>query len=582
MEEENNNRRLLLAVGICFAVLLLWPLVTPRPPTPPAKPKPTEVASADAGARAPSTPPAVATSSTATGTTAVAAAPRVIEPKLYTFEGEVPFEGERVAYHVSVTNIGGGIERFTLPTFKERSKDNRATDDPIRLANPMASIDDDRAAVDGQTASLRFGESTSFSVPARIRFEEVESGPDRVLYRHATPEGVEIEREYRFQKDSFQVELAVTVRNRSAKEQSYELEVGNALVATDAMKKGSGFLASFVPPPDHLQALCYADGSVERSDFQSLEGKVEEFKKGVRWVAVDRQYFLGALISRDGGEASCRLSAKGDTAQAALISPEVRLGPGEERRHKLTAYFGVKKQSLLTLADARLEEAVDFTVLGLDLTPLCNGLLWVLGLFFGWTGSWGVAIVGLTLMVKLILFPLNQRSGKSMRAMAALRPQLEALKEKYPDDRQRQSEEMMRLYREHNVNPAGGCLPILIQMPIWFALYRSLWVSVDLYQEGFLWIHDLTTRDPLWILPVALIVVMFLQQKMTPTTMDPAQQKIMLYTMPLMFGGMMAALPAGLSFYILVNTLLTIVQQHFINKSVGPIGGPPAVQEARA
>ena len=134
----------------------------------------------------------------------------------------------------------------------------------------------------------------------------------------------------------------------------------------------------------------------------------------------------------------------------------------------------------------------------------------------------------------------------------------------------------MRLYREHNVNPAGGCLPILIQMPIWFALYRSLWVSVDLYQQGFLWIEDLTTRDPLYILPIALVIVMFLQQRMTPTTMDPAQQKMMQYTMPILFGAMMLALPAGLCFYILVNTLLTIVQQHFINKSIGPIGGPAA------
>lgn len=123
---------------------------------------------------------------------------------------------------------------------------------------------------------------------------------------------------------------------------------------------------------------------------------------------------------------------------------------------------------------------------------------------------------------------------------------------------------------------------MLIQMPIWFALYRSLWVSVDLYQQGFLWIPDLTARDPTWVLPVSLVVVMFIQQKMTPTTMDPAQQKMMQYMMPIMFGGMMAALPAGLCFYILVNTLLTIVQQQFINKSMGPIGGSEPVRGAAA
>ena len=180
-------------------------------------------------------------------------------------------------------------------------------------------------------------------------------------------------------------------------------------------------------------------------------------------------------------------------------------------------------------------------------------LLSILALIQRWTGSWGVAIIGLTVLVKAILFPLNQRSMKSMRAMSALKPQLEEIRKKFPDDRQRQSEEQMKLYREHNVNPVGGCLPMLLQMPIWFALYRSLWVSVDLYQQGFLWIPDLTTRDPFWILPVTLIVVMFLQQKLTPTTMDPMQQKIMTYTMPLVFGLMMSQLPAGLCFYIVVN-----------------------------
>jgi YidC/Oxa1 family membrane protein insertase len=168
--------------------------------------------------------------------------------------------------------------------------------------------------------------------------------------------------------------------------------------------------------------------------------------------------------------------------------------------------------------------------------------------------------------------------------MSALKPEMDKIREKYPDDRQRQSEEMMRLYKEHNVNPAGGCLPVLLQMPIWFALYRALWVSVDLYQEGFLWIGDLTTRDPYWILPITLMVVMFLQQKMMPAAMDPAQQKIMMYTMPLFFGFLMSALPAGLCFYILVNTLLTILQQQIINKSMGPPSGArkPAAQGARA
>ncbi|MEO1336047.1 MAG: membrane protein insertase YidC, partial [Myxococcota bacterium] len=248
-----------------------------------------------------------------------------------------------------------------------------------------------------------------------------------------------------------------------------------------------------------------------------------------------------------------------------------------------TAYFGVKKPSLLTRVDAGLEGAIDYTLFGgLNLAPLCTVLLWILGIIYSLTGSWGIAIIGLTILVKLVLFPLNQRSMKSMRALSALKPEMDKLREKYKGDQQRQNEEMIRLYREHNVNPAGGCLPLLLQMPIMFALYRALWASVDLYQQEFLWVSDLTTRDPFWILPLTLVAVMFIQQKTTPTTMDPAQQRVMLYMMPLMFGFFMAALPAGLCLYILANTVLTIAQQHLINRTIGPVGGPPSVQEAKA
>lgn len=576
MEEESNNRRLVLAAALCLLVLMIWQAFAPPPP-PPAKPAPTPVATAPEG-EVPET--RTATRAPALQPPPGRAAPK---PRSFTFSGKVPTDRESIRYEATVTNVGGGIERFALPDYFERDKDNRATDEPIGLVDPTVGIPDDREAAFAQAASVRFGEGTSFRVPDRIVYDVVESDGGRVVMRHVTPEGVEIERDYQFREDSFLVEMAVTVRNRSDRPQSYRMEMSNGMRASDAMTRGSGFFANFVPPPDHLQALCYSDGDVERFDFQKIEKSPESFAKAVRWAAVDRQYFLSAVISRDStpeSAVSCRLSAQGGVARAALLAPESTLQPGAEKRHKFAAYLGVKSPSLLTNAEDTLKGAIDYTILGINLAPLCSLLLWILGFFYSFTGSWGVAIVGLTVLVKAILFPLNQRSGKSMRAMAALRPQMEEIKTKFPDDRQRQSEEMMRLYREHNVNPAGGCLPVLIQMPIWFALYRSLWVSVDLYQEGFLWIGDLTTRDPYWILPVSLTVVMFLQQKMTPTTMDPAQQKMMQYTMPLVFGAMMAALPAGLSFYILVNTLLTIVQQHFINRSIGPAQGPSVAREA--
>lgn len=575
MEDQENKQRLLLAGAMCLLVWSVWDMMGKPSEAPPPE---TPVATATAAAK----PARLAAAPVGSSTLAVAGQAAHVTPQTFGFKGNVRHDGLEVPYEITLSNIGGGIQAYTLPGYKERDQDNQATDNPIALANPMPDDLHDVDAAFGQMAGIGFSEGTSFTVPARIPFEVVTKTQTSLHLRYRSPEGVVIEREYEINPDSSNVEMAVTVRNESKLNQQHQLQMHSALKVTEAMTRGGGFFSNFIPPPDHLQALCYADGEVEREDYAGLAEEDVTFKEGVSWVAMDRQYFLSAIISRDGTEPECKLSAKEDVAQAALVMPNSVLKPNEEKRYKFTAYLGVKKQSMLTLVDEKLVGAVDFKIMGLNLAVLCTGLLWVLGKIFGLTGSWGLSILGLTVLVKLILFPLNQRSGKSMRAMAALKPQMEEIKQKYPDDRQRQSEETMKLYKDHNVSLGGGCLPIVIQMPIWFALYRSLWVSVDLYQESFLWIGDLTTRDPYWILPVVLVVVMFLQQKMTPSTMDPAQQKMMQYTMPLVFGTMMATLPAGLCFYILVNTLLTIVQQHFINKSIGPIGGPTTAQEAKA
>jgi YidC/Oxa1 family membrane protein insertase len=577
MEEESNNKRLLIAAGLCLLVLIAWNFIFPPPP----RPKP--IAGSPDGS--------VVATSTAAGTNPIAqtstkgvdvAATPDVKPQQYSFKGEVPAGDDRhaIPFEVITTNVGGGIDHFELPSYKERDRDNRKTEQPITLAKSVGP----GGGVYGQMAGIQFREGTTFNLPELPVYEVVEEKPDSIRYRFASKSGVTIEREYSFNREDFQIEMAVTVRNNSDAAQSHRLAIGSALPVTDAMLAGSGFLSAFVPPPDHLNGLCHSKGDVERVAITSLQKDGQQsFKEQTRWVAMDRQYFVAALIPRDGTESECTLSAQNKLARADLVLPLVTLKPGEERRHKFTAYLGVKKPALMTRVNAQLEQAVDYTILGMNLAFLCEVLLWILGTFHAWSGSWGVAILGLTVLVKLILFPLNQRAGRSTKAMSALKPKLDLIREKFPEDRQRQSEEMMKLYKEHGVSPTGGCLPVLIQMPIWFALYRSLWVSTDLYQQGFLWIPDLTARDPWWVLPVLLVVVMFLQQKMTPTTMDPTQQKIMTYTMPLIFGAMMIALPAGLCFYIFVNTVLTILQTHFINRSIGPIGGPAkSVQGATA
>jgi YidC/Oxa1 family membrane protein insertase len=571
MDETKHNQRLLLAAALSFGVMLLWWAVFPPKPRPKAPPEQPAAVTASA---APSLGTALAGTSTGAATSSVAvAAPKAVPIETLEARGAVT-SAKVMPYVARLSNVGAVITSFELTSFKERDASNQATEHPIDMA--VATAEGEDTALDLGGIAL---DAATFTLPKRPVYEVVERGPERFRFRYVTAENVEIEREYVFRPDAFLVELAVTVRNRSASAQRHRLVLGSSLPIQPAMEKGS---FGFIPPPDHLDALCYSDGRAQRHGYASLKDEHKNYDDGVKWVAIDRQYFVAGLVPRDADASTCHLRTEGGRALARLTSASVELKPGQERRHKFTAYVGVKEPKLLSMADAELESALDYTVLGLNLALVCQALLGVLGLIHGFTGSWGVAILGLTVLVKGVLFPLNQRSGRSMRAMSALKPEMDALKTRFPNDPQRQSEEMLKLYRKYGVNPAAGCLPLLLQMPIWFALYRSLWISVDLYQESFLWLPDLTARDPFWVLSVAIVLVMFIQQKMTPTTMDETQQKIMLWVMPLVFGSTMAALPSGLAFYILVNSLLTIVQQHFINKSVGPMEGSSSPRPAAA
>lgn len=571
MEDSSHTQRLILAAILCFGVIIAWEHFFPSvPPAPPV------TVGGDAGALEPTAGdgPSVVGSSTTAALAAAPSAPKESAVETFEFKGEVKgSDGKPIPFELSLSNVGGGIERFALPSYFERTNVNERTENPIHLAEM-----DMGPALERQMAGIELVGESTLRLPKRPVYEVVEKTESRVRYRYRSPEGLVVEREYALSPDSFAIEMAVTLRNDSGKPQSVQLQIQSVLERSASAE--SAFF--FAPAPDHLSGLCYSDGKVQREAQQSLADEAQRYDRAVKWVAMDRQYFVAAIVQRDGGEAECRLSATGRTASAALIMPLTKLDAGEEKRHKFTSYLGVKKPELLTRVDAQLEAAIDYTILGLNLAIICEGLLAIMALIFGFSGSWGVAILGLTFLVKLILFPLNQRSGKSMRAMSALKPEMDMIRVKFPDDRQRQSEEMMRLYQKYNVNPASGCVPILVQMPIWFALYRALWVSVDLYQAEFLWIPDLTARDPIYVLPALLILVMFVQQKITPTAMDPTQQKIMLYMMPILFGSMMVFLPAGLVFYILVNSVLTILQQHFINKSIGPAAGPSSAQPATA
>lgn len=309
------------------------------------------------------------------------------------------------------------------------------------------------------------------------------------------------------------------------------------------------------------QLVYFTNNSIERTHLKDTTS-IKEIATSVKYIGATSRYFVLSLV------------ADGPTEPKALIQPT---GPGAGRINMvypitentitlpLRVYFGPKELNVLRAVDPTLDHTVDFGWFTIFAYPILQLLKWL----YNFIGNYGIAIIILTILLKTFTFPLTYKSMKSMKDMARLQPQLQKLREKYKDDREALNREMMVLMRSHGYNPMAGCLPILIQMPIFFALYRVLYSSIDLYHAPFaLWIHDLSAPDKIYVTPVLLAITMFVQQKLTPNTATDPMQAKMLQFMPLIFGAFMLTLPSGLTLYMLVNAIASIVQQLILNKKL--------------
>jgi YidC/Oxa1 family membrane protein insertase len=349
---------------------------------------------------------------------------------------------------------------------------------------------------------------------------------------------------------------------------TYGREVGPRAEEKPSMFGGVGNLSS---------AACSVGEDLQRLLPDSKP--TSEFRGAINFVGIDQQYFLAAVFPLEGArEGRCVLSATTSSRAVTAYFP-IQVGPGQTVIQKFGVFVGPKDMDLLVSvpnrlmggtetatakASPHLEKAIDFGIWAF----ICRILLTILKFFHGVFGNWGVAVIGLTVLVKLVLLPLTHKSMVSAEAMKKLQPKVEELRKKYAQDKERQNLEMMKLYQEAKVNPLGGCLPMLLQMPVWFALFTTLRNTYDIYQEPFippLWM-DLTYKDPTYILPTALGVTMIVTQRLQPQVMDAAQAKMMTYVMPVLFTAFMMNYPAGLTLYIFTNNLLSIAQQYGLRK----------------
>jgi YidC/Oxa1 family membrane protein insertase len=385
-----------------------------------------------------------------------------------------------------------------------------------------------------------------------------------LVFRWTSPQGIAFERTYTFRPDSYAFDLRLNIKNKSQKVFDDNIIVtltGAPFEITQGYYNTHGMVA-------------FRNNTLETKEAKKIK-QPETLTGPFAWVGYQDNYFLAALIPLKALDSSIKVTSLGDDRLSInLINPSVNLAPGQEATLDYTAYLGPKDLDVLHTLDRKLERVVDYGWFDIIAKPLHGFLKYIDKV----VKNYGVAIIILTIFVKILFWPLTNKSYKSMKAMQKLQPQMAKIREKYKGDKEKLNQELMALYKTQKVNPFGGCLPMIVQIPVFFALYKILGYSIEIRHQPFIWwINDLSAPDRLYLgfnipylggLPVLTLLMgasMFIQQKMTPVTGDPTQAKMMMM-MPIVFTFMFINFPSGLVLYWLVNNILSIGQQYYINK----------------
>lgn len=462
---------------------------------------------------------------------------------------------------LEINTVGGTLERAVLPHYPV-AKDQ--PDVPVVLLSP------DRGDLGLVVSGVLFEDGRQDAPTQIAQFETSSTRYDlgsadelRVPLVWTNDEGHRLEKTFVLRRGSYAIEIEQRFLNGSeaswaggayAQIQRRAHERERSMLDVDTY--------SFDGP-----IIFDGDKSTKLDRDDLIDDGPQEFRSASGWVAAIQHHFLTALVppvEADGATNRFTVQILNDVAFASVVTPTVQVQPGADFTFTTTAFVGPKLQSQLEEIHPRLTLTVDYGWL----TVISNPLFWLLSFIFNYVANWGVAIIVVTILIKLAFYKLTEASGRSMAKMREIQPRMKALQERYKDDRQALSQAMMDLYKREKVNPAAGCLPILIQMPFFLAFYWVLLESVEMRQAPFaLWITDLSSRDPYFILPLIMGVAMLLQQKLNPAPADPVQAKVM-QIMPVMFTVFFAFFPSGLVLYWVTNTVLSIAQQWHINKVV--------------
>lgn len=460
--------------------------------------------------------------------------------------------------HVEIDAHGGDIRVMTLNQY--RANGNAALPFPLFQDVPGKPY----FAQSGWVGAGLPTHKTVFSMAAGEH--RLADGQDRLtLILKAQVDAVEVQKTYTFKRGSYVIDVAQTVVNKGPAAVSGS-PYFQLLRHGQAPEGESAMMYTYTGPAMFTEA-----GKFQKIDFGSIAKDKQDHAKQANdgWMGLIQHHFVTAWLMAMPTDATPRefytRSLGNDQFTAGVLLPTEQIAAGAEKSLSMRLYAGPQELDFIEPLAPGMEYVVDYGWLTVVAYPIFMLLKWIHTLI----PNWGWAIIALTVLIKLAFYPLSAASYKSMAKMRQLAPRLQQLKERYGDDRQKLHEQMTKIYQEEKINPLGGCLPILVQIPVFIALYWVLMGAVELRQAPWaLWITDLSARDPYYVLPVLMAVSMFVQQKLSPTPPDPLQAKIMMY-MPIVFSIFFFFFPAGLVLYWIVNNLLSILQQWRINTVIG-------------
>ncbi|MBL0701255.1 MAG: membrane protein insertase YidC [Desulfosarcina sp.] len=465
-------------------------------------------------------------------------------------------------YSVRISEKGAVFKSFILKKFRE----NGTQDSPyLQLCSAASEIG--TVLTQFRDDSFSCPEDSFFKVNISGDTVDITDASFEIPFTWISPDGLIIEKRFLFSPETYLISLNISIKNTSSRAIKGDLMLS---LVDDLPGKNGGY--SFEGP------AAYINNELEQIKIKKLKDK-NLFDGMISWIALEDRYFASSIISDNSESARMHIDVeKNDILKSTYIQTIGSINSGEKHVSNFHLYFGPKRISILSGLGHNLDKLVNFGMFDF----LARPCLYVMNFLYKFIPNYGFAIIILTILIKLILWPLGSKSYKSMSEMKKLQPLMSQIREKYKNDKQRMNQEIMGLYKTYKVNPLGGCLPMIVQIPIFFAFYRMLYQAIELRHAPFLgWINDLSAPDrlfnfnftipfmePPYGVPVLTIIMggtMFLQQKMSPPMGDPAQAKIMLF-MPIFFTVIFINFSSGLVLYWLVNNVLSIAQQYYIQE----------------